>query len=412
MILRKSYVVLAGFCLLLLGFYGYQWYVGPVVEVEHVTQGRFVKTVVASGHVENPQRISMSSQMTGTVFRIPVAEGQMVQKGQLLIELENSEQKAVLKQALASEQQALTNLRILRDLKAPVSNQATVQANATHIAAQKNLERSVELFEKGFVGAAVKEEAERTTQIAKSQLSVAQEQFRSLQTNGSEIAGAKALIRQAHAGVEAAQARLNYTQIYAPKNGTLIARNIEVGDGVLPGKVLMVLSPEGSVQLVMQVDEKNLSLVKLNQLAWVSADAFPEKTFKAKLVFINPSIDPQRGSVEIKLNAIDPPEEIKQDMTVSVDIEVASRDAAVLAPLTSIHDLNSSKPWVLVVKNGKVNMQFIQLGLIGQGWVEILEGLKAGDQLVPIRSSGVLSGSRIRIKDNSSSVSSKNAMAH
>jgi hypothetical protein len=65
-----------------------------------------------------------------------------------------------------------------------------------------------------------------------------------------------------------------------------------------------------------------------------------------------------------------------------------------------------------VVKNGRANMQLIQLGLIGQGWAEILEGLKVGDQLVPIRSTEVLSGSRIRIKDNSSSVSSKNAMAH
>jgi HlyD family secretion protein len=83
-----------------------------------------------------------------------------------------------------------------------------------------------------------------------------------------------------------------------------------------------------------------------------------------------------------------------------------------LAPLTSIHDLNSSKPWVLVVKNGKANMQFIQLGLIGQGWAEILEGLKAGDQLVPIRSSGVLSGSRIRKKENLSPVSSKNSMTY
>ena len=412
MSLRKSYVFLVGFFLLLLGFYGYQWYVGPVVAVDHVTQGRFVKTVVASGHVENPQRISMSSQMTGTVFRIPVSEGQMVQKGQLLIELENSEQKAVLRQALASEQQAITNLSLLRDLKTPVANQAALQANANYIAAQKNLSRSVELFDKGFIGTAVKEEAERATQISKSLLAVAQEQLKSLQTNGSEISGAQALIRQAHAGVEAAQARLNYSQIYAPKNGTLIARHIEVGDGVLPGKVLMVLSPQGPVQLVLQIDEKNLSLLKLNQMALVSADAFPEKTFKAKLDFINPSIDPQRGSVEIKLTAIDPPEVIKQDMTVSVDIEVASRDAAVLAPLTSIHDLNGAKPWVLIVKNGKAKMQFIQLGLIGQGWAEILEGLQAGDQLVPIRSTEVKSGLRVRVKDNEFPASTTSLIAH
>ena len=297
MTLRKSHAIISGILLLLLVFYGYQWYVGPVVEVEHVTQGRFVKTVVASGHVENSQRISISSQMTGTVFRIPVAVGQTVKKGQLLIELENSEQKAFLRQALATEQQAITNLRLLHDLKAPLANQATVQANATYIVAQKNLTRSIDLFEKGFIGAAVKEEAQRATQISESQLAVAREQLKSLQANGSEVAVAQTFIRQARAGVETAQARLNYTQIYASKNGILIARNIEVGDGVLPGKVLMILSPEGPIQLVLQIDEKNLSLLLLNQIAWVSADAFPEKKFKARLEFMNPSIDPQRGSV-------------------------------------------------------------------------------------------------------------------
>jgi HlyD family secretion protein len=412
MTLRKSHAIISGILLLLLVFYGYQWYVGPVVEVEHVTQGRFVKTVVASGHVENSQRISISSQMTGTVFRIPVAEGQTVKKGQLLIELENSEQKAFLRQALATEQQAITNLRLLHDLKAPLANQATVQANATYIVAQKNLARSIDLFEKGFIGAAVKEEAQRATQISESQLAVAREQLKSLQANGSEVAVAQTFIRQARAGVETAQARLNYTQIYASKNGILIARNIEVGDGVLPGKVLMILSPEGPIQLVLQIDEKNLSLLLLNQIAWVSADAFPEKKFKARLEFMNPSIDPQRGSVEIKLTAIDPPAEIKQDMTVSVDIEVASRDSAVLAPLTSIHDLHGANPWVLVLKSGITNKQSIQLGLIGQGWAEILTGLKAGDLLVPLRSGEIVSGLRIRVNGNTSSGSSNSLAVH
>ena len=99
-------------------------------------------------------------------------------------------------------------------------------------------------------------------------------------------------------------------------------------------------------------------------------------------------------------------------MTVSVDIEVASRDSAVLAPLTSIHDLHGANPWVLVLKSGITNKQSIQLGLIGQGWAEILTGLKAGDLLVPLRSGEIVSGLRIRVNGNTSSGSSNSLAVH
>jgi HlyD family secretion protein len=63
----------------------------------------------------------------------------------------------------------------------------------------------------------------------------------------------------------------------------------------------MVLSPKADMQLVLQIDEKNLNLLRLNQAAWASADAYPDQKFDAELVYINPRVDPLRGSVEVKL---------------------------------------------------------------------------------------------------------------
>jgi multidrug resistance efflux pump len=63
----------------------------------------------------------------------------------------------------------------------------------------------------------------------------------------------------------------------------LIARHVEIGDGVLPGKVLMTLSPKGVMQLVVQIDEKNIKWLQINQMALASADAFPDKNFKHNL---------------------------------------------------------------------------------------------------------------------------------
>jgi hypothetical protein len=89
---------------------------------------------------------------------------------------------------------------------------------------------------------------------------------------------------------------------------------------VQPGKVLMVLSPKADMQLVLQIDEKNLHLLRLKQAAVASADAYPDQKFDAELVFINPRVDPLRGSVEVKLTVPKPPAYLQQDMTVSVDL--------------------------------------------------------------------------------------------
>jgi translation initiation factor RLI1 len=74
------------------------------------------------------------------------------------------------------------------------------------------------------------------------------------------------------------------------------------------------------MQLVLQIDEKNLHLLRLNQAAVASADAYPDQKFDAELVYINPRVDPLRGSVEVKLYVPKPPAYLQQDMTVSVDL--------------------------------------------------------------------------------------------
>jgi HlyD family secretion protein len=348
-----------------------------------VTSGSIVQTIVASGHVESPHRISLSAQVTGTVSDVPVVEGQAVIQGQKLLQLEDSEAKSALKQAQAALQQAQSNLRQLRELKLPVAEQAQIQGEANLESAQNNLMRSMDLYDKGFIGAAAKDEAQRAFRIAQSQLSVVQHQSMSLQEQGSELAMADAAVSQAQATVELAMARWRYHHIRSPRSGLLINRNVEVGDGVQPGKTLMTLSPEGSVQLVLQIDERNIKWLRHEQMAHAIADAFPDKKFMAKLVYINPGIDPQRGSVTVKLQVLNPPIELKQDMTVSVDIEIQRADQALLIPMSAVHDEETPSPWVLQLRDGKKHKQFITLGMQSQGHAQVLSGLKVGDMLVP-----------------------------
>ena len=398
-ITKRQWLGLIAFIMLVIVAIGFvdEFLSRPNVKPFLLSSGSFVQTIVASGHVESPNRISISAQITGTVADVPVMEGQDVVKGQLLIQLENTELQAALRQAQASEQLALSNLRQLREVKTPIAIQTHVQAEVNFNSAKKNLERILELYAQGFVGATVKDEAERAFQIAKSQLQIGQQQLGSLEPGGSELALAQATVNQAHAASESAAARLRYSIIQAPKSGTLIMRNVEAGDGVVPGKVLMSLSPTGDIQLLVQIDEKNIKWLHVNQMALASADAYPNQKFQAQLVAINPRIDLQRGSVEVKLTVKNPPIELKQDMTVSVDIEANRIDNALLIPVSAVHDFATHAPWVFLIQEGVAKKRLIGLGIESQGLVQVLSGLSAGDWVVSVQSAQVRDGLPVRV---------------
>lgn len=107
----------------------------------------------------------------------------------------------------------------------------------------------------------------------------------------------------------------------------------------------MALATAGETQIVVQMDERHLAQIALGQKALASADAFG-----AELVFINPGVDAVRGSVEVKLKVPNPPKYLRQDMTVSVDIEVARRVAALTVPSEAVRDAAGKQPWVLAVR--------------------------------------------------------------
>jgi HlyD family secretion protein len=206
---------------------------------------------------------------------------------------------------------------------------------------------------------------------------------------------AQTLLNQARANLDTADSRLGYATIAAPRDGVLITRSVERGTVVQPGKALLVLAPSGELQLVLQIDERNLGKIALGQTALASADAYPDRRFAAVISYINPGIDISRASVEVKLTVADPPDYLRQDMTVSVDVEVAAKDGALVLPTRSVHDILSGQPWVLGLKDGRAIKRPVRVGLHGNSHVEIVEGLAAGDVAIP-QSSGVLTGQRIR----------------
>ncbi len=368
---------------------------GPEVVVDKVTRGDLVETVVASGHVETPFRVDIGSQITGTVEDVLVEEGEHVKKGQALVAIEASELKAAVVQAEGAVAQAEARMRQLRELTLPAAREALVQAKATLLNAQNTFDRTAALAKNGFATKAALDDAQKNLDIARTLMRTAELQVFTSSPGGSDYVIPETQLSQAKANLGTAQSRLGYATIAAPRDGVLISRNVERGTIVQPGKTLMVLAPAGIAQLVVQIDEKNLGLLKLGQKALASADAYSDKKFPAQIAYINPGVDITRASVEVKLDVPESPDYLIQDMTISVDIEVARSNNTLILPLRDIYDARSGAPWVMLAKDGRARKQPVRLGLRANTHVEIMDGLAEGDLAIP-STARVITGQRIR----------------
>ncbi|HYO27269.1 MAG TPA: efflux RND transporter periplasmic adaptor subunit [Azonexus sp.] len=372
-----------------------RWWRGATVAVETVIRRDFVQSVVASGRVETAHRVEIGSQITGTVVRVPVNEGQSVKVGDILVELEAAELDAAERQADMAVAQAQGRQRQMREVQVPVAEQALREAEANLAKARSLLRRNQELAQRGFIASAALEEFDRAVTVADAQVKSTQRQLVTAGPAGSDYALAGTAVAEARASADLAGARADYAVIRAPVGGTLIGRNIEVGDVVQAGKVLMTLSPVGRTQLVVEIDEKNLRLLTIGQHALASPDAYPQMRFAADLAYINPGINALTGAVQVKLDVPSPPAELRQDMTVSVDIAVARRPNAVLIPASAVHDGEGGAAWVLLLKDGRSVRRPVRLGLRSGGYAEVLEGLSEGEGVIPA-SLAIAPGARVR----------------
>lgn len=395
----KQWIAAAGVAAALAGAAAWGFWRGTSATAYTVQRGEFVQTIVASGRVETPHRIDIGAQLTANVTAVPVAEGQHVEQGQLLIELDDRELQAAMRAAEAQLAQAEARLRQLVEVQAPVALLTVRQAQVSLDNARAQYQRQSDLFRQGFIGQAALDEAAKARDLAEAQWGAAVKQAQSGQPSGSDFALARANLEAARTALDAARVRETYARITAPAAGVLIARAVEPGEQVAPGRTLMTLSPEGLTQLVVQVDEKNLRYLALGQPARASAEAYPERRFDARLAYVNPGINAQTGAVTAKLDVPQPPPELRQDMTVSVNIEVARRAQALVVPSDAVHDPAGAKPWVLRVEKGRARHVGVKVVASSGGFTEVDDAsLRAGDRLL---SAAVVlrDGERVRLRD-------------
>jgi HlyD family secretion protein len=334
--------------------------------------------------VQTPARVELGSTLTGRVARVAVREGERVAAGAALVQLEDDELRAALHQAEATLRQAQARSASQRAVALPGADAALQQAEATRAAAERELARSRELVSQGFLSPARLDEALRSLAVATAQRDAARAQALANRPDGPELAGTDAQRQAAVAAVQLARARLEQATLRAPAAARVIARHVEPGQIVQPGRALLTLAVSGPTELTAQVDERFLGQLRVGQTARVLADAYPQQAFDALLARVAPAVDAARGAVEVVFVPVGtPPEFLREDMTLSVEAVTGQRTQALVLPLNALRPGPAeAEARVLVWLDGRATERRVTLGLRTLDQAEVTAGLAAGDTLL------------------------------
>lgn len=380
--IRYKYIVLI-LLLLLVAFGVLRWWQGPQVTGYTLEPMPLVQSVVATGQVITVSRAQVGSEVTGVVLERRVKEGDRVKPGDLLVVLKSDELAAQVRQAEVALNELATNRR-----PQATAELASAKAQLEQASREATRRRNAEA---GILSAEEVEQAVEAERVARNNYETVRLKVAALAPGQVEEASLREQL-------SVAQAQLAKTKIRATVAGTVLTRDVEPGDLVQPGRTLFTIAMDGNTEIRVPLDERNLSRLALSQKATAIADAYPEKPFPARINFIAPSIDPQRGTVEVRLSVDPVPDFLRQDMTVSVNVETGRRDRTLAVPNDALGKVQGGQATVLLIRDSKIQRQKVELGLRGLAMSEVISGLKAGDQVLSDATSTLKDGTRVRFK--------------
>jgi membrane fusion protein (multidrug efflux system) len=330
---------------------------GPAtVEVDTVRTGRIVEVRESVGTVRAFESITVTAKVAGIVGQIGFDEGQKVKAGDMLIQFDAAERRAEIEQAIAE------------------ANRAQALRNEVAI----KLERAQALS--------------RTGAGTGAQVDDLTAQLKSLE--GS--------IASAQAQRKAAEARLEDLMIRAPFPGRVGTRSVSLGAYVAPGTRITSLDDLSKIRLDFAVPENLLGRLKPGQTVNATSAAYRDRTFKGTVATIDPRVEQTTRTARLTAEFDNADEALKPGMFLSVALEVATRDDAVVVPEEAIVS-EGLRHVVYPVKDKKVERRVVTLGQRQGGKAEIVEGLKAGETIVVMGVQRVRPGAEVNARPLGSS---------
>ncbi|MFN2397246.1 MAG: efflux RND transporter periplasmic adaptor subunit [Gemmatimonadaceae bacterium] len=363
------------------------------VRVEKVSAQDLVASVTASGQVRARTKVDVASDISGRIVRLAVKEGQVVSKGQFLLEIDPEEYMAAVQQMEAGLASARATM---------------AQSRANYELAKSNLQRS---------------EAIRKTNATL----ISDEQMEQLRT-GAEVQqalfeAARYNVAQAEASVRDARSKRGKTTIKAPMAGRITRLIVEEGETAVPGTfnkdaaTLLTISDMSVLETKVKVDETDVARISLGDSAVVEIDAFADTTFVGRVVEISNSSVRTAGAAagqtdqavdfEVTIELLDPPGESRPDFSTTAKIVTDIRRNVLAIPIIALtvreHEKLENRDSAQVVlgrpvtrevgkrdvegvfiigQDNKVTFRPVKVGIAGDEYFEVVTGLKNGEKIV------------------------------
>ena len=379
---------------------------GIEVRFEQVGRRDLVAAVTASGKIQPKKKVDISADITGRITRIGVREGDLVQKGQFLLQIDPTIYQANLQRATAAMSSA---------------EAGAVQARANRDQSQRSLQRTKELRE------------QNPNLVSQEQLEQAQTAFDIAEAN---FTASSHMVEQARAGLREARDQLSKTHLTAPMAGRVTRLAVEEGEVAVPGTfsretgLLLTISDLSVIQTTVNVDETDVVRVTIGDSVEVTIDAFPDTTFVGRVTKVSNSAILSAASAatgqndravdyEVEITLSNPPAEVRPDLSATARIVTDTRKQSLAIPIialtvrentpvsteqkpaggntaqaapapggdTSKHAAGAAGPkketeGVFIVHNGVASFHPVKVGIAGEEHFEVVEGVQAGDTIV------------------------------
>ena len=356
----------------------------PAVQTAKVGRQKIVQKVSGTGKIQPKTQVEISADVSAKITKLPVVEGQWVQKGTFLVGLDRERYTAAVESAEASVSSA--------------------EANATLVEENMNRAESELKRSKGLLAGGLESQSSFETKQTAYQVEVARHK-----SSMDQVQQAKAALRQARAD-------LSRTTIYAPMSGTISALNKEQGEIALGSQfqkdVILIVADLSTMEAQVNVDENDIMSVAVGQPAEIEVDALPNQTLKGVVSEIASSANSagagtteQKTEFQIKIAITNPPKTLRPGMTASASIITKTNENALSVPLQSVAvrtvdqltkkgekrkdaearfkaDRDGFVEIVFCIENGKAVAKQVKTGIQSDELIEILEGLKEGDEVV------------------------------
>ena len=362
---------------------------GIEVRFEDVGQRSLVAAVTASGKIQPKRAVDVSADITGRIVKLAVREGDYVQQGQFLLQIDPTIYEANLQRARAAVSSA---------------EAALVQARANRDQTRRSYDRTKEL------------QRQSPNLVTTEQVELAQTQY---DVARAQASAAEFQVSQSRAAMQEATDQLSKTRIIAPMAGRVTRLAVEEGEVAVPGTfsretgLLLTISDLSVIQVVVQVDETDVVRLALGDSVEISIDAFPDTNFVGRVSKISDSAirtaaasagatTDQAVDYEVEITLEAPPGDIRPDLSATARIVTDTRTDALAIPIialtvrphaevstearpadtTAAGQEKKETEGVFVVTDGVATFRPVRVGIAGDEYFEVIEGVKEGETIV------------------------------